>query len=132
MKIPILKPKAGEVLIKVMAVPINPSDVFAMKGYYSKNEVWGITYPFTAGFEGSGLVIANGGGMLAKAVQGKRVAFLRKVENSVNFVGNGAFAQYITTDGASCVPLQDSIDYDVGSMSFVNPLTSLGLLDTAK
>ncbi len=52
--IPIPKPKDGEVLIKVMAAPINPSDLsFFKKGNYSTNN----KAPCPAGFEGSGLVV---------------------------------------------------------------------------
>lgn len=53
-ELPIPKPADGEVLIKVMAAPINPSDVYFIKsGAYSGVK----TAPCVAGFEGSGVVI---------------------------------------------------------------------------
>ena len=71
---PVPKPKSGEILIKVLASPINPSDVFFMKGAYDQLDI-GLQYPTTAGWEGSGIVVQNGGGLIGWRVVGKRVAF---------------------------------------------------------
>ena len=50
---PIPKPKSGEVLIKVMAAPINPSDLaFFLNQYDTPKKP-----PCVPGFEGSGLVV---------------------------------------------------------------------------
>lgn len=51
--LPVPKPNRGEVLIKVMASPINPSDLAVISG----NNYMGKKYPFTAGLEGSGIVV---------------------------------------------------------------------------
>ena len=71
---PVPKLKSGEVLIKVLASPINPSDIFFMKGAYGDLDM-GLTYPSVSGWEGSGIVVANGGGLIGWRVLGKRVAF---------------------------------------------------------
>lgn len=52
------------------SAPINPSDLSFMKGNYSSKK----TLPCTPGFEGSGVVVENGGGLLGWKVTGKRVA----------------------------------------------------------
>ena len=71
-QIPMPKPGPGEVLIKVMAAPINPSDtIFMENGQYSDTK----KTPCTLGFEGSGLVVENGGGLMGWGVTGKKVAF---------------------------------------------------------
>ena len=54
---PVPKLVSGEVLIKVLASPINPSDVFFMKGMYHKWDVFPLKYPTVAGWEGSGVVV---------------------------------------------------------------------------
>ena len=62
--------KKGEVWIKMMAAPINPSDLAMLTGEYPHRK----TYPYVPGLEGSGLVVASGGGFMANFVLGKRVA----------------------------------------------------------
>jgi len=55
------KPKAGEILIKVEAAALHPSDTYFTRGFYNGN----YKYPLTPGQEGSGLVIAAGEGYRA-------------------------------------------------------------------
>lgn len=50
-------PRNGEVLIRVESAPINPSDLAFLKGHYSSNK----PLPCVPGFEGSGVVVSNGG-----------------------------------------------------------------------
>ena len=69
-------------LVKVMAVPVNPSDLYCMKGKY--DEVIKIHYPSVPGLEGSGLVVQSGGGFFGWKHFGKRVAFSRKVDLDKN------------------------------------------------
>lgn len=57
MKVPVEKPGPGQVLVKCMAAPINPSDLGFMKGYYSQHKLFDINYPSTPGWEGSGIVV---------------------------------------------------------------------------
>lgn len=53
MEVPIPKPASGEVLVKVMAAPINPSDLALYDGHYSLQK----KFPTAMGFEGSGVVV---------------------------------------------------------------------------
>jgi len=64
-------PGKGEVLIKVECAPIVPSETYFLSGKYTGN----YAYPIVPGSEGSGTVIASGGGFFAWSLQGKRVAF---------------------------------------------------------
>ena len=84
MEVPIPKPASGEVLIKVMAAPINPSDLALYGGHYSKQK----KFPTIMGFEGSGLVVESGGGFMGWGLVGKKVAF------AVDKQGEGTYAQY--------------------------------------
>lgn len=75
--IPVPEPESGEVLIKVMAAPVNPSDLYFMKGMYEDFDVFPAKYPNVPGFEGAGEVVYYGGGIMGWKVMGKRVAFTR-------------------------------------------------------
>lgn len=62
--LPIPKPQSGQVLIKVMAVPINPADNAFLKGKYSTKR----KPPCSPGLEGSGIVVQNGGGIIGWSI----------------------------------------------------------------
>ena len=81
-KIPVPTPQHGEVLVKVMAAPLNPSDLYYMKGQYDDLNVFKTHYPNVPGWEGSGLVVQSGDGLMAWRASGKRVAFTRKLEGN--------------------------------------------------
>ena len=66
------EPRRGEVLVRMLASPINPSDIMYVEGRYTiKPEL-----PATPGFEGVGVVEANGGGILGWLRKGNRVAVI--------------------------------------------------------
>jgi NADPH:quinone reductase-like Zn-dependent oxidoreductase len=67
-----------------MAAPINPSDLLYLGGNYTHQK----KLPSTMGFEGSGTVVASGGGMMGWSIKGKKVAFGASKE------GIGSYAQY--------------------------------------
>ncbi len=74
-----------------------------------------------AGNEGAGTVIATGDSDMAKALMGQRVAC----------VPGNAFSQYAIADAMMCIPLGDHSS-ETGASSFVNPMTALGFVETAK
>lgn len=85
------KPAKGEVLIKVMSAPVNPSDIYKMKGMYDKY-IYKFNYPVAPGWEGSGVVVKSGGGVLANRAIGKRVGFVKKVmPDGVNMPWGGSY-----------------------------------------
>jgi len=110
------------VLIKVMAAPINPSDLALFNGHYSHQK----KFPNIMGFEGSGVVVENGGGMMGWGLVGKKVAFGAQREDQ------GTYAQYIVVKSGECLPLSDDTSFEQGSMCLVNPLTVIGMLDMIK
>ncbi len=99
--LPIPKLKKGQVLIKVEAAPLNPSDVYFMQGLYG--DIVKMNYPLSPGWEGAGTVVATGGGFLAWLVKGKRVAFTKADEGKDaeknGFCLGGAYAEYCVTNG---------------------------------
>jgi len=67
------KLQANQILIKVEAAALNPSDILFMRGLYDMKPI----YPYTPGWEGSGTVIKTGPGLLNKYLLGQRVAFMK-------------------------------------------------------
>ena len=61
----------------MFAAPLNPSDLYCMKGLYDQHDLMKFEYPIVPGNEGSGIVIKSGGGVMANRLVGKRVACVR-------------------------------------------------------
>ena len=134
-------PTGNQVLVKMEAAPINPSDLAILTGaadfenaeYSDGKVVATMPEPFNsgsksrhgqrlpAGNEGAGTVVATGDGDMAKALMGQRVAC----------VPGTAFSEYAIADAAMCLPLGDHSAED-GASSFVNPMTALGFAETAR
>lgn len=125
-------PGPGQVLIKVLAAPINPSDLYFMKGMYEDFDLFKYSYPTSSGWEGAGVVVKTGGGMMTWNCIGRRVSFVRHVVPPNEFKTGGCHAQYCIADAATLNMLSDDLPIEIASMSFVNPLTALGLLDKIK
>jgi NADPH:quinone reductase-like Zn-dependent oxidoreductase len=119
--LPVPRPGHGEVLIRMEASPINPSDLSLLKGGYLRR-----SYPFTPGLEGSGTVLKSGGGLLAGWRVGKRVACSPDPE------GDGTWAEYMKASVMRTVPLPASISMEQGAMMLVNPMTAMALLQMAR
>ncbi len=134
-------PTGNQVLVQIEAAPINPSDLAVVTGaadfenaeYTPGKVVAQMPEPFLsgskgrhgkrlpAGNEGAGVVVAAGDGEMAKALMGQRVAC----------VPGNAFSQYAISDAAMCLPLGDH-SAEQGAGSFVNPMTALAFVETAK
>src|SRR5260370_34431319 len=69
-EMPVPRPGPGQVLVRVHASPVNPSDYFFLRGLYSFKK----PLPTVPGFEGSGTVVEAGPGLLPRLLKGKRVA----------------------------------------------------------
>jgi len=118
-EVPIPKPESGQLLVKIIAAPLNPSDLgFIASAYQSVKKL-----PTTPGFEGAGVVIESGGGIMGWAMVGKNVAV------SVQSGSTGTYGQYAIVDAMTAMTLPSEITLDHGSMSFVNPMTALAMLD---
>ena len=121
-QIPVPRPGAGEVLVRMVASPINPSDLGFIEGGhgYEKN------FPVVPGVEGCGTVVAAGADLLPKILMGRRVACAK------SSTGDGAWAEYMVTRASQCAPLQKKISNEQGAMLLVNPLTALVFFDIIK
>jgi len=122
-QLPIPQPKKGQVLVRMSAVPINPSDLIAISGFSYKGER---RYPFTLGLEGSGTVVQTGGSMYSRTLIGRRVAC------SIPVGENGTWSEYVLTSEMLCVPLSKHVDFDQGSMLLANPLTAIAVIDMVR
>src|SRR5580692_2002097 len=87
------KPGRGEVLVRMLASPINPSDLMYIEGKYGLKP----SFPATPGFEGVGIVEESGGGLLGRLRKGKRVAVIN------DRVGN--WGEYTITKARQVVPV---------------------------
>ncbi len=120
-ELPIPEPQNGEVLVRVEAAPINPSDLSFLKGHYSS----GKKPPCTPGFEGSGVVVRSGGGLVGWHVNGKRVAF-----TSTRTSTSGSWGEYALANATEVIPIPDDVSFETAASSIVNPLTALTMLET--
>src|ERR1700690_1840708 len=121
-QIPVPKPGAGEVLVRMAASPINPSDLGFIEGGHGYEK----TFPVVPGVEGSGTVVAAGAGLLPKILMGRRVACAK------SSTSDGAWAEYMLPRASQCAPLQKKISNEQGAMLLVNPLTALVFFDILK
>ncbi len=145
-KVPVPEPGPDEVLVKVEASPINPSDLGLMvgpadmsqakstgsgEGIVVKARVPSAALPFLAarldqsmpvGNEGAGTVVKTGSSEAAQALKGK----------TVSMVGGAMYAQYRLKKASDCQPLPDGTTAAEGASWFVNPLTALGMTETMK
>ena len=137
---------SGEILVRVEAAPINPSDLglvlagadlaSASIGGTSDRPV--VTAPLPdealrvlsgrvgkslpAGNEGAGVVVAAGNSPEAEALLGRTVAV----------AGGSMYAQYRVASASSCLVLPPGTSAKEGASSFVNPLTVLGMVETMR
>ncbi len=118
-RIPTPSPGPGEVLVRVAASPINPSDLLMIRGDYGQKR----PFPFVPGLEGSGRVVASGGGFLGRSIKGKLVACAPERD--------GLWQEYAVVSAKRCVPLPSTVSAGPGAMSFVNPLTAIALVEEA-
>ena len=145
--VPVPTPGANEVLVRIEAAPINPSDIglifgaadlsTALRTGTSDRPVVTATVPAAAmkgmagrmdqamppGNEGAGTVVAAGASPEAQALMGRLVAVLG---------GAGMYAQYRAVHVSQCLPLPSGATAADGASSFVNPLTALGMTETMR
>ncbi|HEV2762094.1 MAG TPA: zinc-binding dehydrogenase, partial [Pyrinomonadaceae bacterium] len=116
------QPRAGEVLVRVAASPVNPSDLAFLKGVYGLKK----RLPVVPGFEGAGEVVASGGGLLARFLNGRRVACAAAAD------ADGTWAEYMRTDAKLCIPLRKEVETEQAAAMIVNPFTAWALLEKAE
>ncbi|WP_445487752.1 zinc-binding dehydrogenase [Rhodopseudomonas sp. RCAM05734] len=145
-RVDIAEPGADEVLVRVEAAPINPSDIGLLVGpadianatasgsgdeavvkakvpvQFMKAMAGRFDESMAVGNEGAGVVVKAGASEAAQALLGKTVAM----------IGGAMYAQYRTMKAADCLPLPEGTTPAEGASCFVNPLTSLGMVETMR
>lgn len=107
-------PARGQVLVRMIASPVNPSDLMYVGGRYGLTPE---SFPATPGFEGVGVVEASGGGLLGWLRKGKRVAVLND--------RRGNWGEFAVTTARQVIPVPADIPDAQAASFFVNPATAL-------
>ncbi len=111
-------PFAGEVLVKIQAAPINPSDIAFIRGGYNVKK----SLPAIPGFEGTG-IIEDVSDDLDEKLIGKRVSFFSQDDKG------GTWAEYVAVKLNDCLFVKDDLPIEQAACLFVNPLTAYAMLD---
>jgi NADPH:quinone reductase-like Zn-dependent oxidoreductase len=145
-KVPTPEPGPDEVVVRVEAAPINPSDLGLLVGAADISTVKAsgtkespiitakvpeaamramagrLDQSLPVGNEGAGVVIKTGSSDAAKALMGKTVAM----------IGGAMYVQYRMLKVRDCLPLPAGATPADGASVFVNPLTALGMTETMR
>jgi len=140
------EPSADEVVVRVEATPINPSDLGLLVGAADMSTAKAsgskdapvvtarvpegamramagrLDESMPVGNEGAGVVIRAGSSDAAKALMGKTVAM----------IGGAMYAQFRTIRAGDCLVLPEGTTPAEGASCFVNPLTALGMVETMR
>jgi len=118
-------PGPGQVLVRMVAAAVNPSDEGDLR-QAAKHLPKGIQFPKVFGREGSGVVVASGGGLMASRMVGKKVGVCSRE--------GGAWQEYVCMPAQppSACSLDQSLPVECAASFFVNPLTAVALFDVAK
>jgi NADPH2:quinone reductase len=144
--IPTPAPAPDEVVVRIEATPINPSDIGLLFGaadistaarsgspaqpavtlqipeHLMPGMAARVGQSLPVGNEGAGVVVAAGTSAAAQALLGKTVAVL----------GGAMYAQYRCIAAAQCLELPEGATPADGASCFVNPLTALGMVETMR
>ncbi|MEH6550726.1 MAG: zinc-binding dehydrogenase [Pseudomonadales bacterium] len=144
--VPMPEPAADEVVIRIEAAPINPSDLGLLLGSADMStcalsgtderpvinaEIATASMPalkarlgesLPVGNEGAGVVVAAGSSEQAQALIGK----------VVGVAGGAMYSQYRALKAAQCLVMADDVTPAQAASSFVNPLTALAMTETMR
>lgn len=143
---PIPVPGPDEVLVRIEATPLNPSDLALLFGPADlatarvsgtaarpvltadipadmmKMVAARVGQSLAVGNEGAGTVIAAGASEAAQALIGRRVGI----------IGGEMYSQYRCVNAFMCLPLEEGTTAAEGASCFVNPLTALAMVETMR
>ena len=136
------EPGDGEVLIKVLATPINPSDLGLLVGpadISSLKEVKkgsviemkvpdGLIRSVAARFDQNLPVGNEGAGIVESAGKGAE----HLIGKTVGLAGGAMYSEYRCVPASSCLVMNDGTTAEQAASCFVNPLTALGMIETMK
>src|SRR5438445_2634073 len=112
-ELPTPEPGPGQVRVRMVTAPINPSDLMYVRGEYGRRP----KLPTSPGFEGAGIVEAAGKGLLGRLRLGRRVAVL-------NGIG-GNWQERVIVPARQVVPVPASLSDEQAATFFVNPASAL-------
>ncbi|GAA3276422.1 hypothetical protein GCM10020258_56740 [Sphingomonas yabuuchiae] len=101
----------GEVLVRMTATPINPSDLIPVAGAYAART----SLPFVPGYEGTG-TIEEVGDNVDPGLIGRRVLPLGSA---------GCWQTLKVLPADWCILVPDDVDDDEAATAYINPLTAL-------
>jgi NADPH:quinone reductase-like Zn-dependent oxidoreductase len=146
LEIPTPEPAADEVVVRVEASPINPSDLGLLTGAADMTTAKAagskdapvitarvpeaamramagrLDQSMPVGNEGAGIVIRTGSSEAANALMGK----------TVSMIGGAMYSQYRTLKASDCMALPAGTTAADGASWFVNPFTALGMTETMR
>jgi NADPH2:quinone reductase len=114
-EVPTPAPGRGEVRVRMLASPVNPSDLLYVGGQYTVAP----TLPATPGFEGVGVVESSGGGLLGRFLVGKRVVVMGS--------RTGNWAEFAVASAKQCIPVPADLTDEQAATFFINPATALAI-----
>lgn len=131
-EVPVPQPGPNQVLVKMTAAPVNPSDYLdwlKTGDEFESDEK--PEFPMALGIEGCGVVVQSGGGLLNWGFS---------VGTKVGVVGlkdkQGTYSEYVVVStilGEGCFALPPNLEPLADAASFfVNPYTACGLIDTVR
>jgi NADPH:quinone reductase len=103
------QPGPGEVLVRMLASPVNPSDLMTVRGTYGKRP----DLPAVPGYEGVGIVVGTQAGLYGRLLLGKRVAVMNP--------GTGNWKEQVALPAKLVIPLPAALTTEQAAMFFVNP-----------
>ncbi|HEX2675383.1 MAG TPA: hypothetical protein VHM19_02055, partial [Polyangiales bacterium] len=144
--VPTPEPKPEEVVVRVLAAPLNPSDIGLLLGggdltkarSAGSSDLPRLQLPVSpeamralaarigqampVGNEGAGVVVAAGSAPAAQALLGK----------TVSVIGGAMYSQYRCVHAGQCLVLPEGTTAAEGASWFVNPMTALCMLETMR
>lgn len=99
----------GELVVRMLASPVNPSDLMTIRGVYGKLP----DLPAVPGYEGVGIVETSQAGLYGRLLVGKRVAVMNPT--------GGNWQSRVVVPAKSVIPLPKELPLDQAAMFFVNP-----------
>lgn len=111
-ELPLPEPQVGEIRVKVIASPINPSDYMFVQGLYGIRPV----LPSRAGFEGVGTIDACGEGVDMP------------IGTRVSFTSIGAWGEYAIAQAKTAIPVPAEMSDEAAAQLFVNPFTAYAMV----
>lgn len=142
-EVPMPEPKDNEVVVRIEATPINPSDLGLLFGAADKETIRIADGPVVTadvpvekmpgmagrlgqslpvGNEGAGTVVAAGAAPEAQALMGR----------TVSVIGGAMYSQYRAVRADTCLPHNEGVSAAQAASWFVNPMTAQGMMETMR